>query len=304
MSHQTSGGEERVRRSDIGMEFFGFSNESDKIFPASRVKWDSEIVDNDEKFGSLRSPVMINSSELVNDKMVYTITIRLRDCEWEVKKRYSDIEAFHSSLLQEAILDPDDYPPLPKKRWFEINRWTSRHDEEYTKIRRNELQKYLQILFKTHCKILLHKSKCLQSFLEFYHLVDTMKSRQEILNRNDIMDGNVAPLTDDKSGITSEICDNDSDENDYIYEGNNCTEDHGSHRSSLPSLNLLPLKSCLKTVTFSRDDDIFEAKEDFSKTPVIDKQEPKENSFTTQLNGITASDALEELKDFVKVLIL
>lgn len=144
-----------------------------------RVTWAPDVVDNDAKYGSLRSPVTIESSELVNDKMVYKITIRLRDCKWNVYRRYSQFEQFHSQLLEESVLDPEEYPSLPKKRWFELNRWTQRHDEEYTKERRGELQKYLQALFKINKKILVHKSKALQSFLEFDQLIAIMNRRRE-----------------------------------------------------------------------------------------------------------------------------
>ena len=50
----------------------------------------------------------------------------MRDCTWNVYRRYSEFEAFHNSLMEESIVDSEEYPPLPKKRWFEINRWTSR----------------------------------------------------------------------------------------------------------------------------------------------------------------------------------
>jgi hypothetical protein len=50
----------------------------------------------------------------------------LKDCVWGVKRRYSEFESFHEALLRESLLASEEYPPLPKKRWFELNRWTQR----------------------------------------------------------------------------------------------------------------------------------------------------------------------------------
>ena len=57
--------DKHVLRIEI-MNFFNFNKKEDIIFTASCVKWSPDIVDNDHKYGSLRSPVMIDSSELNN----------------------------------------------------------------------------------------------------------------------------------------------------------------------------------------------------------------------------------------------
>jgi hypothetical protein len=53
--------------------------------------------------------------------------IRQKDCEWNINRRYSQLVQFHTDLLNESILETSQYPPLPKKRWFEISRWIQRY---------------------------------------------------------------------------------------------------------------------------------------------------------------------------------
>jgi hypothetical protein len=43
-----------------------------------------------------------------------------------VYRRYSEFEQFHVAMEEESVLDIEEYPLLPKKRWFEISRWTQR----------------------------------------------------------------------------------------------------------------------------------------------------------------------------------
>lgn len=291
------------------------------------------------KFGNLRNPVMINSHQVVNDKMVYAITIRLKDCTWGVFKRYSEFEVFHQALLEESLLAPEEYPPLPKKRWFEINRWTQRNDEEYTKERRGELQKYLQILFRTNDKILVQKSKTLQTFLDFHHLVATMMNRRELLNS---VDGESSPPT--SSSDSDADCDDEAGNDDYEQDNsqsdrhspNIMKERRGSALFDMFSISTgsednetetktelspgkednsstgdrtpdgrgwrenvsvggrapQPLKSCLKPYSKYDGSDRTVAK---SATKAKQKKQQQSEE------GI---NALEELKDFVKILIL
>lgn len=78
-----------------------------------------------------------------------------------------------------------------------------RNEEEYTKERRGELQKYLQVLLKLEGKLLLQKSKVLQSFLEFHQLVAALSTRREML---DCSEGDTLQPDDDVS------CENDEEE--------------------------------------------------------------------------------------------
>ena len=61
------------------------------------------------------------------DHMVYTIKIRQKDCEWNISRRYSEFAALHAALLEESLLAASEFPSLPKKRWFELSRWTQRY---------------------------------------------------------------------------------------------------------------------------------------------------------------------------------
>lgn len=58
--------------------------------------------------------------------IIFLMKVRLKDCTWNVYRRYSEFEAFHDALVEESVLGPEEYPSLPKKRWFELGRWTSR----------------------------------------------------------------------------------------------------------------------------------------------------------------------------------
>mmetsp|Transcript_18287 Transcript_18287/g.30501 ORF Transcript_18287/g.30501 Transcript_18287/m.30501 type:complete len:365 (+) Transcript_18287:120-1214(+) len=132
-----------------------------------RVTWAPNVLDSASSAASLGAPVIILCAALVNQHMQYTIKIRQKDCEWNVSRRYSEFVSLHAALLEESLLAASEFPPLPKKRWFELGRWTQRHDDIYNLERKLELQQYLQRLFSINKKILLQKSKVLQRFIEF-----------------------------------------------------------------------------------------------------------------------------------------
>lgn len=227
----------------------------------------------------------------------------------------------------------------------DINEWCGgmlyRNDEEYTKERRGELQKYLQILFRTNDKILVQKSKALQSFLDFHHLVETMINRRELLNN---VEGESSPPTSsDSEGDYDDETGSDDDEEDDSYSINHtpviATERRGSaslfdmfslstgseevdtetehavgkeddsstgdktpdgrgwHENvSVGGRAPQPLKSCLKPYSKYDGSDRTAATAN-AKSAAKAKQKKQEQSG----EGI---NALEELKDFVKILIL
>lgn len=92
-----------------------------------------------------------------------------RSVHWSIVKRYRDFEAFHRQLLGE--IPPEDeflVPELPKKRWFEKQRWINRYsptltidfsffvifvvvrfDDTYSRNRRLALQDYLRTITRT-----------------------------------------------------------------------------------------------------------------------------------------------------------
>ena len=60
-------------------------------------------------------------------------------------------------------------PELPKKRWFETQRWLNRHDHMYAYIRRQALQDYLRTIIRN--PLLTAKSVVLQQFLGMYIII-------------------------------------------------------------------------------------------------------------------------------------
>lgn len=77
--------------------------------------------------------------------------------EWILKKRYRQFEELSKSLKVEfldenaTVEEEEDsiLPKLPKKRWFEKQRWLNRFDDTYSYNRRISLQGYLRTLVKT-----------------------------------------------------------------------------------------------------------------------------------------------------------
>jgi hypothetical protein len=198
-----------------------------------------------------------------------------------------------------------------------------RNDLEYTHERRGELQKYLQALFKTNGKLLVQSSKSLHIFLEFNQLVDFMASQREMLS---ISEGESSPpgTTDVNSdfGCDSE----DVDRNDEMHKSDQSSpQSVGKERSgsifdmfsmstgsedldSLPGVDkdtittagglnhaadIPPLKSCLKESKYGSGD---------SPVAIPEKKEQKKIDEVRRNSG--GIDAFEELKDFVKILIL
>ena len=81
---------------------------------------------------------------------VYTIMCWRAGRTWVVHHRYREFEALHKDLEgAECIRRQGIYlPQLPKKRWFEKQRWLNKNDEGYTVHRRQALQKYLRLVLR------------------------------------------------------------------------------------------------------------------------------------------------------------
>lgn len=197
-----------------------------------------------------------------------------------------------------------------------------RNDLEYTHERRGELQKYLQALFKTNGKLLVQSSKSLHIFLEFNQLVDFMASQREMLS---ISEGESSPpgTTDVNSDFDCES--EDVDRNDEMHKSDQSSpQSVGKERSgsifdmfsmstgsedldTLPGADkdtritagglnhadIPPLKSCLKESKYGSGD---------SPVAIPEKKEQKKIDEVRRNSG--GIDAFEELKDFVKILIL
>jgi hypothetical protein len=111
----------------------------------------------------------IPSSHLVKDMncTVYTIQIICQNQAWSVCRRYRDFEDLHKSIVQETVkgygtngsesdsrykgpvkIDQRLLPLLPKKRWFEKQRWLNRNDEKFSNERRKGLERYLRTILR------------------------------------------------------------------------------------------------------------------------------------------------------------
>jgi hypothetical protein len=210
-----------------------------------------------------------------------------------------------------------------------------RHDEEYTKERRSELQKYLQILFKIHKKMLVQKSKVLHSFLEFNHLIDIMMSRREMLRQSSqYTEGDSSPpsagdehdFNDDNDGDDGYIDKKEGGTNNDSYSRSmfdmfsmsTGSEESTENSSSSPHASEVdpppPLKSCLKSSSSVRASPDFDfdltapppdaAAADREPTSDQKKDQKKNNRQPSQESSLTNVNPLEELKDFVRILIL
>ena len=172
-------------------------------------------------------------------------------------------------------------------------------------------------------KTLVQRSNVFQKFLEFHRLVNMMKRRQEILTQSTQVDDDRTPPTDDvcnsysdASVDRSEFEHTQIDEKECKSATNNCIVDTFSmsthhvndieHLSPLPSPSQLPLKSCLKrqrSLSAPPSVDIFDTP-DVESISTNKNDNAKKTTSAQQKNGMTASEALDELKDFVKILIL
>eukprot|EP00599_Poterioochromonas_sp_BG-1_P006706 CAMPEP_0173145100 /NCGR_PEP_ID=MMETSP1105-20130129/7610_1 /TAXON_ID=2985 /ORGANISM="Ochromonas sp., Strain BG-1" /LENGTH=492 /DNA_ID=CAMNT_0014058873 /DNA_START=16 /DNA_END=1497 /DNA_ORIENTATION=- len=94
----------------------------------------------------------------------YHIQLLYRGMEWTVLKRYRDFSTFHAKLLAENASYQIGLPDLPKKRWFEKQRWLNKFDESYSLHRKNALQDYLRLLAKT--PIVKNRFQSFREFLE------------------------------------------------------------------------------------------------------------------------------------------
>lgn len=94
----------------------------------------------------------------------YHIQMLYKGIEWTVLKRYRDFASFHQKLQIENAKYQIPLPELPKKRWFEKQRWLNKFDESYSLHRKNALQDYLRILAKT--PLVKNKFETFHEFLE------------------------------------------------------------------------------------------------------------------------------------------
>lgn len=86
---------------------------------------------------------------------------------WTVQRRYRHFEALHKELESELSVKTSqiNLPALPKKRWFEKQRWINRFDNSYSFHRRMALQCYIRSLLSYDVLLYSH-SKLLDDFLE------------------------------------------------------------------------------------------------------------------------------------------
>jgi len=79
----------------------------------------------------------------------YHVQLIFRGFHWSITKRYRDFENFHKQICAETEDAHTLIPELPKKRWFERQRWLNRFDETYSRNRRIALQSYLRTVLRT-----------------------------------------------------------------------------------------------------------------------------------------------------------
>lgn len=86
-----------------------------------------------------------------------------RGIAWSIPKRYRDFEELNRKLILENEIHNIDLPILPKKRWFEKQRWLNRFDESYGIKRRHDLQVYMRCLAKM--QIIRENSPAFRDFI-------------------------------------------------------------------------------------------------------------------------------------------
>eukprot|EP00602_Paraphysomonas_sp_CaronLab_P000081 CAMPEP_0185029358 /NCGR_PEP_ID=MMETSP1103-20130426/15638_1 /TAXON_ID=36769 /ORGANISM="Paraphysomonas bandaiensis, Strain Caron Lab Isolate" /LENGTH=274 /DNA_ID=CAMNT_0027564065 /DNA_START=49 /DNA_END=873 /DNA_ORIENTATION=+ len=128
--------------------------------PKKRVSFAPGTVDNEDKGANVR----IINAETVDDHVLYTVRFKHKGNVWDIRKRYSEFEENHINILNESIVAETDIPELPKKRWFELQRWLNRFDEQYTMERTKALEAYLQKLYAN--KHLLRRSRVYREFIQ------------------------------------------------------------------------------------------------------------------------------------------
>jgi PX domain len=91
-----------------------------------------------------------------------------------ISKRYSDFVALSKALKKENGGHSKHMPHLPKKRWFQAQRWVNKFDETYALNRRKALEAYLRDLLRT--EHLLESSRAFKGFLELSLVVPAPSS--------------------------------------------------------------------------------------------------------------------------------
>lgn len=94
----------------------------------------------------------------------YHIQMLHKGVSWTVLKRYRDFTDFHRKLVLENTFYNFPLPELPKKRWFEKQRWLNRFDDSYSLHRRIALQEYLRIVAKI--PYVRHRFRSFDEFVE------------------------------------------------------------------------------------------------------------------------------------------
>ena len=79
-------------------------------------------------------------------------------------RRYRQFSQLHAALRREGLVEDDMLPELPKKRWFQKQRWINHWDEEYNYQRRLSLQDYIRCIAKI--PIVVKQSEALRNFLD------------------------------------------------------------------------------------------------------------------------------------------
>lgn len=89
---------------------------------------------------------------------------------WMVRKRYKDFVSLHTRVAAELAKFSYDLPVLPKKRWFESQRWINKLDPVYVDTRRFALEAYLRILVRL--PLLLERCQAVRNFLNLKKVQD------------------------------------------------------------------------------------------------------------------------------------
>lgn len=116
--------------------------------------------------------------------------------QWTVHKRYRDFDDLNRKVATENEIYQLVLPVLPKKRWFEKQRWLNKYDESYGIKRRMELQDYMRSLAKID--IVREQSFAFRSFISMpeaaQKLMQDQIDEQEGLGAGNV--SNPAPTTE------------------------------------------------------------------------------------------------------------
>jgi hypothetical protein len=158
----------------------------------------------------------------------YKVELIFRGIHWTVIKRYRDFETFHRRLIYGL---PDEelcvVPELPKKRWFEKQRWINRFDDTYSRNRRFALQDYLRMIIRT---FLYQENR--NAFVDFLEIPIEAMDQEDLSMYNQYTEQEVVSRPEGHSFSHEDGIDefqNDGAEQNVIYAendplGNTCGE--------------------------------------------------------------------------------